>query len=60
MAIFNVLKSFNIEIMKYLDQFPFIAQYFDGKNRITPKNNILFHLIYWLNQKYYEKITKNF
>ena len=49
----ELLKSFNLEIIKFRDddQFPFIGNYFDGKNKIQSKNKILFDLIYWFNRK---------
>ena len=44
-AISNLLKSFNIEMIKYLDEFPCFTNYFDGENKIKSKNSILFQLI---------------
>ena len=43
-AISCILRSFNIEIIKYLDEIPCFANYFDGQNKIRSKNYILFHL----------------
>ena len=44
-AISHILTSFNIELIKYLDEFPCFANYFDGENKIKTKNSILFDLI---------------
>ena len=44
-AIYNLLKCFNIEMIKYLDEFPCFANYFDGENKIRSKNSILFNFI---------------
>ena len=44
------LNNFNIEMIKYLDEFPCFAQFFDGRNKIRSKNAILFDLIsFYLN-----------
>ena len=40
-----LLKTFNIEMIKYLDEFPCFANYFDGENKIKSKNSILSYLI---------------
>ena len=57
-AIYHSLKSFNIKIFKYLDQFPFFADYFDGRNEITSKNYMLFYLIIWYNLKHGKDFKK--
>ena len=44
-AIHRLIKSFNIETIKYLDEIPCFANYFDGRNKIKSKNSILFYLI---------------
>ena len=59
-AIYHSLKSLNVEIFKYLDQFPFFANYFDGKNEIITNNNILFDLIDWYIRKYEIIFCKDF
>ena len=59
-AIYHLLKSFNIEIFKYLDQFPVFADFFDGKNKINSKNYILFKLINWYIRKYDLKFCNDF
>ena len=41
----RILKSFNIEMIKYLNEFSCFANYFDGENKIKPKNSILFNLV---------------
>ena len=48
------LNNFNIEMIKYLDEFPCFANYFDGENKIKTKNSILFDLI----SLYSKEITK--
>ena len=59
-TIYDSLKSFNIEIFKYLDQFPFFADYFDGKNVIKSKNYVLFELIEWYIHRSDIKFCKDF
>ena len=39
------LNNFNIEMIKYLDEIPCFAQFFDGRNKIKTKSSILFDLI---------------
>ena len=41
----NLLKCFNIEMIKYLDEFPCFTNYFDGENKTKTKNSILFRLV---------------
>ena len=41
----TLLKRFDYEAIKYLDQFPSFSKYFDGENRIRTKNSILHRLV---------------
>ena len=43
--VLRLLNYFNIEMIKYLDEFPCFANYFDGENKIKSKNSILFELL---------------
>ena len=59
-AVCGSLECFNIEMIKYLDEFPCFANYFDGENKIKTKNSILFHLIYEISKIKFEKFKEIF
>ena len=56
----NILKSFNIEMIKYFDEFPCFAHFFDGENKIITNNFILTHLISFYTIKNKNKNTTKF
>ena len=54
-AMYKVFSKFDIEVIKYLDQFPSFSNYFDGKNKINPKKIYLYNLIFWLSRNFQEE-----
>ena len=48
---YGIIQTCNLEMIKYLDEFPFFNDYFGGENKIKTKNSILFDIT-WIYSKH--------